>query len=256
MNCKKTLKNLPLYLSDDLSKSDIEAMDSHLKRCMGCYREYQAHLKSYRALKRLSEKPDLESTLRGFTDGVMARVASEPSGPAASTRKPARVYRIHSSYVAAAILLLVTGLYFLLDDDTPVNRDRHNDHLADNPGEGHPGEGNPVVSEQDVWAIPDYPDRSSRAGSNGVVPNGMGLGMDSDLIDPTMLMTTPVSGGNGSIPMGMFGNNRFSNDEQLRRFYQQVRLIRQFGYGDLELILPKGSGFTVIRPVSNQESDF
>ena len=120
MDCKKTLKLLPLYISDDLDERDAMNVEKHVGVCLNCYREYQAHLKSLRALKQLSSKPDLSAVLDGFSDEVMERVALDGGGPSAPL--PRVVYpALRRSLAAAAVLLAaVVGFYLLSSSFEPA----------------------------------------------------------------------------------------------------------------------------------------
>jgi len=134
MNCKKTKKLLPLYISDDLDRSELVAMETHLTGCLNCYREYQTYLKAHRNFKRLSEKPDLSPILGDFTNEVMNRIAEDSGGPVATM--PKVTYNFVPKPLAAAVLVLltITGFYLLIGGfgeeavkpDNPANQFRNN----------------------------------------------------------------------------------------------------------------------------------
>lgn len=116
MNCKKVLKLLPLYMSDDIDAVDLEGVQEHMNTCLGCFREYQDHLRARRSLKQLAFKPDLSPVMEGFADEVMLKIADKAQGPAAPL--PRLTYRLAPRLLAAAalILALVSGGFYLFND--------------------------------------------------------------------------------------------------------------------------------------------
>ena len=119
MNCTKILKLLPLYISDDLDESELSAIETHLGTCLNCYREYQAHLKSLRALKQLGEKPDLSPILEPFCDDVMKRIANDPEGPVAPVPKVVYPFIPRTLAAAALVIAALAAFYFFTGDDAP-----------------------------------------------------------------------------------------------------------------------------------------
>lgn len=122
MNCSKISKLLPLYISDDLDGSELAGVEAHLGTCLNCYREYQGHLKSLRALKQLGEKPDLSRMLAGFPEGVMQRVAREPKGPAAPVPKVVYAFLPRTLAAAALLVAALTAFYFFTGGDDAPDR--------------------------------------------------------------------------------------------------------------------------------------
>jgi len=56
MNCKKIRKYLPLYIGNDLSAKNKEAVRIHLESCVECQKEYEAYAQSIKTAKEwLSE---------------------------------------------------------------------------------------------------------------------------------------------------------------------------------------------------------
>ncbi len=123
MSCNKIVKLLPLYISDDLGKSELSVVEAHLSECLNCYREYQAYLKSLRSMKRLVEKPELSPVLDGFTDEVMNRIAHDAGGPKAKV--PRLAYAVLPRVLAAAAMLLVFigAAYYLSGPENPSRPD-------------------------------------------------------------------------------------------------------------------------------------
>ena len=122
MNCKKVNKLLPLYLSDDIDPSDVEGVKEHLNTCLGCFREYQDHLRARRSLRQLAFRPDLNPVMEGFAEEVMLKINDRSQGPAAPV--PRVTYRLAPRLLAAAalILVLVTGGFYIFggqDEVTP-----------------------------------------------------------------------------------------------------------------------------------------
>jgi anti-sigma factor RsiW len=113
MNCKKVMKLLPLYMSDDIDASEVEGVKEHLNTCLGCFREYQDHLRARRSLRHLAFRPDLGPVMEGFSDEVMLKIADRSQGPAAPI--PRVTYRLVPRLLAAAalILALVSGGFYL-----------------------------------------------------------------------------------------------------------------------------------------------
>ena len=114
MNCNKIKRLLPLYISDDLDELELNTVESHLNKCLNCYREYQSHLKAMRALKQLRDKPDLSSVLKGFSSGVMERIAHDHGGPAAPVPRVVHAFIPKAMAVAAGLLVLIMGSFFIL----------------------------------------------------------------------------------------------------------------------------------------------
>ena len=113
MKCRKALKLLPLFVSDDLPVKELDEVEAHVGSCLSCFRAYQEQLKAHRALKLLGERPDLSPMMEGFHEEVMARVARDGGGPAAPV--PRLVYPAVRRYVAAAAVIAAafTAFYFL-----------------------------------------------------------------------------------------------------------------------------------------------
>lgn len=124
MKCQKVLKLLPLYISDDLDAFELKTVEDHLGECLNCYREYQAHLKALRDLKRLGEKPDLSTVLAGFSGEVMDRIVRDEGGPSAPVPKVTYAFVPRMIAAAAVLLLIITGVFLLQgpDDTTPELR--------------------------------------------------------------------------------------------------------------------------------------
>ena len=147
MNCNKILKLLPLYISDDLGESELSVIETHLGACLNCYREYQGHLKSLRALKQLGEKPDLSPVLGPFCDEVMQRIASDPEGPEAPVPKVIYPFIPRTLAAAALVIAALATFYFFSGNDAPQSGGTSD--MAVNPSTvnsdlGSPGEARPL----------------------------------------------------------------------------------------------------------------
>jgi anti-sigma factor RsiW len=113
MKCTQVRKHLPLLVGGDLDADIERLLESHLKACLGCYREYQDYTAAYGSLKSLSEKPNLAGVLDGLAVDVIGQLREQPGGVAARLpRLP--VSGFMKLAAAAAMLAIITcGSFFI-----------------------------------------------------------------------------------------------------------------------------------------------
>ena len=114
--CRNIRDLLPLHVGGDLEPRRAAAVDEHLHRCLGCFREYREYLSLRGTLGVLAEQPLPEGALDGFVEEVMARIAVAEAGPRAEL--PAIVTRAAwlPRLAAAAALLVTASLGWLVWD--------------------------------------------------------------------------------------------------------------------------------------------
>jgi hypothetical protein len=114
MNCRKTIRQLPAYLDNELTEDEAKALRKHLEVCLFCSTE----LAALRATTKMLDSWRSIEPRRRYVDAVMAQIRAEEGGVLARdgiwgrllrSRWVARPVRVVAAVVFVAGVIVFSG---------------------------------------------------------------------------------------------------------------------------------------------------
>lgn len=146
MNCRKTIRQLPAYLDDELSEAEANAVREHLEVCVFCSTE----LAAMKATSGMLDSWRSISPRRRYVDAVIAQVRAEERGVVERGRAWVRLVRSPwtvGAIRAAATLVFVAGA-LVFSGRVPVRETT--EKMALDKGEQFPSAKELILLDEDV----------------------------------------------------------------------------------------------------------
>ncbi|MEW6743314.1 MAG: zf-HC2 domain-containing protein [Planctomycetota bacterium] len=121
MRCRRVLKLLPLQVGGDLSPAEARAVEEHLSRCLGCFREARAYEASLKPVWDLAREAAPEAMVGHLAERVLQGAHSPgPRAPSMQQLNLHKTFVARAVAAAAAVLVIVVGTAFLGRPAAPV----------------------------------------------------------------------------------------------------------------------------------------